>query len=684
MDGGLFPPLVIVMYIDLTEDGRRLLLKSETPSDVSFLKKMPGPQATARGMDFWVDAKPWVVKNVLRRVKTHFSGNARISARAQAIRQSPFALLPLPAAFAYHTDPLEHQDIALQYLFTMKRMGLLLDPGLGKTKVVLDWIFLEKLTNPEFSKALVVCPKALLFVWVKQMRIHRPELKIHVLRAVGYNKQIQGRRKKLKSAGISEHQKRILQADIARLEEDRDEESAAVQRADIVLVNYAKVVQNPRFFTRNKWSLLAVDEALVKNPHSDQSGVITEVAHSTPCVTLMSGTLVNNSEGDAFSPTCILEPTLLGMSVHKFNEFYAVKTRRTITTREKDGSVGTRDVLSIIGYNHGAEIKEALHAVSLVMRKEAWLKDLPKKEFYYINVELSEDQKRVYDEIGRNYISVLPNGETVEVDNPLSCLSKLSQISSGFLYITPTREEMVDVGIFTMDHILANRGAGKDKAKKPRTSEPRRIYRFPRQPKIDALRKLHKTELMREKVVVWYNFGFELELLEDLAKEEGIVYRVVKGGTKDPGRQIDDFNEKPDVQWLICQAKAVNYGVTLLGTDLEQVDYEPELSTEVRTHVFYSLNYSLEVFIQQQDRSHRIGMKKSPRYFILRGDTSTERAISAKLVRKEVLREDFLEDTLKRTFPTENLHDIAVDPDSRHHGDDVSAQETLGTEDGFG
>lgn len=678
------PQLVNAMYIDLTEDGRRLLLKSEVPSDVAFLKKLPGPQATARGMDFWIDAKPWLVRDVLKRIKTHFTGAARISARAQQVRQTSFALAPIPAAFGYHTSPFEHQDLALRYLYTMKRVGLLLDPGLGKTKVVLDWIYLEKLTNPDFSKALVVCPKALLFVWVKQMRIHRPELKIHVLRGVGYNKQIQGRRKKLKSTDITDHQKRILQMDIARLEEDRDEESAAIQRADIVLVNYAKVVQNPRFFTRNKWSLLAVDEALVKNPHSDQSGVITEVAHSTSCVTLMSGTLINNSEGDAFSPVCILEPTLLGMSVHKFNEFYAIRTKRTITTREKDGSVGTRDVLSIIGYNHGAEIKESLHAVSLVMRKEAWLKDLPKKEFYYVNVELSEDQKRVYDEIGRNYISVLPNGETVEVDNPLSCLSKLSQISSGFLYITPTREEMVDVGIFTMDHILANRGSSKDKARKARTSEPRRVYRFPSQPKVDALRKLHRGELAKEKVVIWYNFGFELELLEDLAKEENIVYRVVKGGTKDPGKQIDDFNEKPDVQWLLCQAKAVNYGVTLLGTDLEQVDYEPELSVEVRTHVYYSLNYSLEVFIQQQDRSHRIGMKKAPRYFILRGDTSTERAISMKLVRKEVLREEFLEDTLKRTFPTENLHDITVDTDNRHHRDPDASQENLGAEDGFG
>ena len=66
-----------------------------------------------------------------------------ISSRIEGLANNPWAslkptLLDLPNAFQFHTEPLRHQLIATRYLYTNKGGGLLLDPGLGKTKIALE------------------------------------------------------------------------------------------------------------------------------------------------------------------------------------------------------------------------------------------------------------------------------------------------------------------------------------------------------------------------------------------------------------------------------------------------------------------------------------------------------------------------------------------------------------------
>ena len=99
----------------------------------------------------------------------------------------------------------------------------------------------------------------------------------------------------------------------------------------------------------------------------------------------------------------------------------------------------------------------------------------------------------------------------------------------------------------------------------------------------------------------------------------------------------------------------MNYGITVLGRDPEQLESMdevlPDFSTRVFTHVFYSLNYSLEVFLQQQDRSHRIGQTRDVDYYILLGNCEAETQVYDAMQNKMVIRESVLVDFSKRLKP---------------------------------
>ena len=102
----------------------------------------------------------------------------------------------------------------------------------------------------------------------------------------------------------------------------------------------------------------------------------------------------------------------------------------------------------------------------------------------------------------------------------------------------------------------------------------------------------------------------------------------------------------------MCQAKSVNYGITVLGTNeekLETSDYEvaPGITPEVFTEIFYSLNFSLEVYLQQQDRIHRLGQEHECEYYRLITDSPIEKRIVGAIEDKLELKYEMLVDVAK-------------------------------------
>jgi SNF2 family DNA or RNA helicase len=147
----------------------------------------------------------------------------------------------------------------------------------------------------------------------------------------------------------------------------------------------------------------------------------------------------------------------------------------------------------------------------------------------------------------------------------------------------------------------------------------------------------------------------EYQQIKAMLDEEGMSYMTIKGGESKTGEKVRLFNRDPSIQWLVCQAKSVNYGITVLGTTLEKMedsDLEvfPSIAPEVHTQVFYSLNFSLEVYLQQQDRIHRLGQKHVCDYYRIFANTPVEKRIREAIENKMSLKLDMLVDVMGSTL----------------------------------
>ena len=635
------------MQLAFTPDRRNVLFVPETTAEDTILTAFPALYKV-RGERF-APAFPSILQNIVTRLKKKIKTiTTKEKDIVDLLKREP-TLLPIPSAFKYFTTPLEHQELALRFLYTRGGGGLLLDPGLGKTKVVLDYIALMG-----FEKSLIVCPVALRDVWIDEVQTHRPDKTIHVMESTNWDSLMVSAKQRAKkweealeraaegSDGWKKARSNLMTAEreIKKIPALKQKDLDAAAAADIIVINYNKATINKDlashqiatgvdFLTKHfKIDFVALDEALIKAHDTARTRDLLKLASVVPYRVIMSGTLINNTALDAFAPIRFLQPALTGMAYGKFDQHYGIK----IKPRGKTFSV-------TIGVSKAnmQEIREILEACSIVMRKEDWLK-LPDKHFHEVRFELSEIQKAMYSGLVSNYAYALPSGEVVQVDNGLGLLSKVQQIANGFLYYKEQSQDPLDI-LF---------GAEKE-------DSPRQTFFFEEQPKLNALGELMDGPIKGRKFILWYNCQAEHELVTKFLDSRRIKHVSVRGGTKNTGAIVRQFNTDPSIYVMICQAKAVNYGITVLGRDPEQLEsideVLPEFSTRVYTHVFYSLNYSLEVFLQQQDRSHRIGQTHDVDYFILLGECAAETQVYEAMQAKMVIRESVLVDFSKRLKP---------------------------------
>lgn len=587
------------MLIKFNQDKTKVFFINEDAKE--YKKLMEFPAFLREGPYFYVPAKWAAARNVYMRMRNDFKTMPfKVDKDVHEFLTTQPKLREIPESFKFFTEPMDFQRIALRFMYTVGSGGILLDPGMGKSKVTLDYIALQG-----FKKVLIVCPKPLLFVWEDEIKVHRPDLNFYTVKSTDWDKE---------KEGILKHQ--------------------------VIIVNYNKAVTFEEEFKTVGFEYIHLDEFLIKDPKTTRTKSLTALSKVIPFRSGGSGTLINNSLMDVFCPVRFLEPALVGWNYTHFLDRHAV---RVATKKGEQGSVQ-----AIVAFKGMDIARSILESCSIVMTKDEWLKGkIPEKRFHDIYVPLSGEQKEIYDSLARNYIAQF-RGEYIEIDNPLVMLSKLYQVSNGFLYKTDKPEVDIKQGdafaANDMDDLLQD---GKERKRKPK----RQTMFFEEQPKVEALRKLVCETIPTKKAIIWFNMSAELELIEAMMQKEGKTYSVIKGGESNIGKKVREYNANPAIQYLICQAKAVNYGITVLGTTNEKLededsDYEvmPNINPEVHTEIFYSMNFSLEVYLQQQDRIHRIGQKHVCDYYRIFANSSIEHQIRKAAIDKMSIREEILVD----------------------------------------
>ena len=203
------------------------------------------------------------------------------------------------------------------------------------------------------------------------------------------------------------------------------------------------------------------------------------------------------------------------------------------------------------------ELRERIESRSYRVLKEQVL-DLPPKVYEDRWVELTGDQKRAYDQMKKELQVKIEGVHAITASTILTQLLRLTQITAGLI------------------------GAGTDYTWLAESA------------KIAELDTLLEDELQGKQVVI---FGLYQRELEELAKRYSTATPppIIYGPTPEHRRSeiIADF-QRGAYQYLFVQSHTGGIGINL---------------TAAQYAVYYTRGWSLEDYLQSQDRLHRIGQQ---------------------------------------------------------------------------
>ena len=170
-------------------------------------------------------------------------------------------------------------------------------------------------------------------------------------------------------------------------------------------------------------AMIAIDESTtIKTPTSNRTKNILSLKTKTAKYRrILTGSPVTKSPLDLYSQCQFLDPWLLD-----HQSYYTFRARYSIARKIQ---VNGRQVEIVVGYRNLAELSEKIKPFSKRILKEDCL-DLPSKSYVKHYVELTKDQKKVYEQMKKEAIAFL-DGKMQSSATVMTQLMRLHQITCG-------------------------------------------------------------------------------------------------------------------------------------------------------------------------------------------------------------------------------------------------------------
>lgn len=466
--------------------------------------------------------------------------------------------------YPFRRKPFQHQLSALNMGWEQKNFAFLMSMGTGKTKTAIDNIAMLY-DYGKIDAALVVAPKGVYRNWSNlEIPTHLPE---HLIKST-------------RTAYWTPSPNKDEKASMEMVFVPNDDLNFFVINVEALSTDRGKRVAE-KFLLGHKALMLIDESTCIKNPTAKRTKAALALGKVSQYRRILTGSPVTRSPLDLFSQCQFLDWRLLG-----FSSFFAFRNRYAVT---KTQNFGGRSFQQVIGYRNTEELATKLKEFSFRITKEECL-DLPDKIFIKRSVEMTDQQRRVYEDMRRNAVAAL-NGGLSTTTAVITQLLRLHQIVCGFMK-TDDGEEV------PLEH--------------------RRLDEL-----MDCL------EEVDGKVIIWANYRRNIrEITETLAKTYGKDSVVTYyGDTSDEDREsAKTLFQDPEssVRFFVGNTQTGGYGITL---------------TQATTVVYYSNNYDLEKRLQSEDRAHRIGQTKSVTYIdLVTPNTVDEKILKALRDKNDIAR----------------------------------------------
>jgi SNF2 family DNA or RNA helicase len=537
-------------------------LNSETVQRLSALpgfKKWVGRElmfaATGANIDhirkFWPDAK-WdaSVSHILDEYITKLKS-------AEEIRERKTAPLPEKDDFKFKTKPFDHQRKAFYMSRDSETFALLMEQGTGKTKVIIDnaaYLY----GAGKINCMVVIAPNGVHRNWIrKEIPEHLPDWCPY--ESVYYYSGMKKKDTERFEEVMSTHDKmKVFTFNV----------EAFVSKNAVNLIN--------KIMLANQVLLVVDESSRIKRPGAQRTKVITKLSNLCKYRRIMTGTPVTKGPEDIYSQFKFLDPQILG-----YDSFYSFKARYCI--------MGGFENKQIVAYQNVDELTKNIEGHSFRVLKKDCL-DLPDKIYQRYPVELSEKQRKLYDQMRKTYIAEL-EGEQIDAPATITRLLRLQQIVCGWF---PTETEVKPI---------------EDK-----------------NPRLNALLEILSD--IDSKVIIWARFKADLKAIEHALGSLAVAYH---GEVSNDARAdaVERFQNDPKIRYFVGQPQSGGIGLTLTAADYA---------------VYYSNSFDLETRLQSEDRCHRIGTKNNVTYIDLEApktvDTKIIKALRSKKNLADVITKD--------------------------------------------
>lgn len=433
-----------------------------------------------------------------------------------------------------------YQEYAIKFIESHPISALFLDMGLGKTSITLSAINNLLFDSFEIHKVLTICPlRVARNTWCDEIK------KWDHLRNIKY------------SIVVGTEKERI---------------TALNEKADIYIINRENVdwLVNKSGY-KFDFDMIVIDElSSFKNHQSKRFKSLMKIRPKVKRIVGLTGTPSSNGLMDLFAEFKVLD---LGERLGYFIGQY----RNTYFKPDKTNGAIVYSYKPLP--NAEDSIYEKISDITVSMKASEYLK-MPELVISNYQVEMSEDEKKRYDEMKKNLICEIKDGE-ITVSNAGSLSNKLSQFANGAVY--DDEQNIVEIHSRKLDALE------------------------------DIIESMNGKPLL---VAYWYKHD-----LQRIKKRFDV--REIK-----TSKDIADWNKGKIPVALIHPASAGH------GLNLQQGG---------STLVWFGLTWSLELYQQTNGRLYRQGQKNTVviQHIVTKG--SIDEQILKALERKNKTQEDLIE-----------------------------------------
>lgn len=441
-------------------------------------------------------------------------------------------------------EPWAHQKQAIAKSFAVKDLALLWDVGTGKTSAAINILRGRYASYQKLLRTLILAPPVVLKNWQREFNMHSRinSRDIIVLRGTGAK-----RVKQLKDAIYNER-------------------TETFDQPRIILTNY-EALTNKEILQLLEWwapQILVCDEAhRCKDFKSKRANNVAKLAEKTWHNYILTGTPILNTSMDIFMQYKILDRgETFGKNFYAFRGMFFEDENAAWSHQPNHFP---KFVPKPMVYE---EFNKRIYRKGMRALKSECL-DLPPFTRTVREVEMGDEQKRMYDEMRDEFITYVKTEEesgkpkAVVAQLAITKALRLQQIVSGF-----AKDE--DGTIHTLEDV----------------------------PRLSALKDLlEEITNQDQKVLVWSVFKENYRQIREVCAKLGLEFVELHGEItlKDKERNVDTFTKDPNCKVLIGNQASGGVGINLI---------------EASYSIYYSKNFSLEQDIQSEGRNYRGGSEK--------------------------------------------------------------------------